>query len=220
MIIHDPYYDRPEVSNSDLSWLKNQLCSREMSDPTAAYRFGNLIDAMITEPDKVNFYSRTMSEVQFKAEEFEIAERMKRAFYADDMCRNIAAVADGQRAMSVRRTFDYCGMEFELSCRCKWDLWCDRTASGCDIKSTEATSQAQFEAAARYFDYDRQRAWYMDIAGSNEDVLIGISKKNFKVFKIFINRQSEWYSEGFAKYNELAFRWYQMFGDTNPNKRC
>ncbi len=220
MLVHDPYYDRAEVSNSDLSWLKNQLWPRETPDPTAAYRFGNLIDAMITEPGQVNFYTRTLGDVQFTVEEFEIAEKMKRAFYTDTLCRNIATGADGQKVMSVRRAFSYSGMEFELPVRCKWDLWRGDWASGGDIKSTAATSQAQFEAAARYFDYDRQRAWYMDIAGSNEDVLIGISKKNFKVFKIFINRASSWYREGFAKYNELAFRWFLMYGETNPNHRC
>lgn len=220
MIIHDPYYDRPEVSNSDLTWLKNQLSPREMSDPTSAYRFGNLIDAMITEPDKVNFYTRTLGDVQFDAGEFETAERMRKSFYADQLCARIANGADGQKSMSVRRAFNYCGMEFDLPVRCKWDLWRADWASGGDIKSTAATSQAQFEAAARYFDYDRQRAWYMDIAGSNEDVLIGISKKNFKVFKIFINRKSDWYRDGFAKYNELAFRWHTMFGETNPNQKC
>lgn len=38
------------------------------------------------------------------------------------------------------------------------------------------------------FDYDQQHAWYMDIAQTkgykaDKDVLIGISKANFKVFK-------------------------------------
>jgi hypothetical protein len=219
MIVHDPYYDRAEVSNSDLSWLKNILSPRETADTTAAYRFGNLIDAMITEPDNVNFYARTLGDVQFTADEFDKAERMKRAFYADSLCRGIATGADGQKVMSAVRVFDYGGMEFELPCRCKWDLWRADGHFGGDIKSTAATTQAQFEAAARHFDYDRQRAWYMDIAGSDEDVLIGISKKNFKVFKIFINRGSSWYRDGFAKYNELAFRWHLMFGQTNPNQK-
>jgi hypothetical protein len=220
MIVHDPYYDRAEVSNSDLSWLKNLLRPREIPDPAGAYRFGNLIDAMITEPDNVNFYARTLGDVQFTADEFERAERMKRAFYADPLCRGMATGADGQKVMSAVRAFDYAGMEFELPVRCKWDLWRTDWDSGGDIKSTAATTQAQFEAAARYFDYDRQRAWYMDISGSSQDVLIGISKKNFKVFKIFIDRRSSWYRDGFAKYSELAYKWYLMFGATNPNQRC
>lgn len=220
MILPDTYYSRSEVSNSDLSWLKEQLRPREKHDPTAAYRFGNLIDAMITEPERVDFFRRKLGDVEFTVEEFEVAEKMKHAFYADEFCRNMAKGADGQKVMAARRQFNYMGYEFSLPCRCKWDLWRADAFIGGDIKSTVATSQAQFEAAARFFDYDRQRAWYMDLAGSNEDILIGISKVNQKVFKIPINRKSSWYLDGFVKYNELAFRWYVLFGESNPNQKC
>lgn len=207
------YYSRPEVSNSDLSWLKQQLYPRELPDPTQAFRFGNLIDAMITEPHRVDFYTRKLDDIQLTVEEFEQAERMKQAFYQDELCQTIAAQADGQAVMVERgRKFTYMGCEFTLDTRCKWDLWRQDWGWGGDIKSTTATTQAAFEAAARYFDYDRQRAWYMDIAGSSRDVLIGISKVNFKVFKVMINRSSPWYKDGFMKYNELAFRWYLIYG--------
>ena len=53
----------------------------------------------------------------------------------------------------------------------------------------------------------------MDIAGSKQDVLIAISKVNYKIFKVYINRESDLYKEGKAKYNELAFRWWLMFGE-------
>lgn len=82
---------------------------------------------------------------------------------------------------------------------------------GGDLKSTTATTQKQFEEAVRYFDYDRQRAWYMDIAGSNQDVLIGVSKENFRVFKVPIRRDDDLYKSGFQKYNELAFKWWALF---------
>lgn len=68
------------------------------------------------------------------------------------------------------------------------------------------------------FDYDQQHAWYMDIAQTkgykaDKDVLIGISKANFKVFKVYINRQSDLYLSGVNKYNFLAFRWVLLFGE-------
>lgn len=208
----DAYYSRAEVSNSDLSALKQQLYPRPEHDATAAYKFGSLIDAMITEPGRVDFFRRTLDDEQYAVEEFEKAERMKRAFYADEFCRAMAEKADGQKVMVRHRWLDYCGYKFELDTRCKWDMWCKDWGFGGDIKSTTATTQAQFEAAARHFDYDRQRAWYMDIAGSERDVLIGISKVNFRVFKVAINRSTGWYKEGFQKYNELAFRWHLIYG--------
>ncbi|MDR1348293.1 MAG: PD-(D/E)XK nuclease-like domain-containing protein [Prevotellaceae bacterium] len=208
----DAYYSRKEVSNSDLSALKQMLFPREMPDPTNAYRFGNLIDAMITEPERVDFFKRTVDDIQFTVEDFERAECMKRAFFADEFCRTLAERASGQEVMTRCRKFNYSGYGFELDTRCKWDLWRSDWGWGGDIKSTAATTQSQFEAAAKFFDYDRQRAWYMDIAGSDRDILIGISKVNFKVFKVAINRQSELYRQGFQKYNELAFKWHLIYG--------
>ncbi|MDR2652294.1 MAG: PD-(D/E)XK nuclease-like domain-containing protein [Prevotellaceae bacterium] len=206
------YYSRKEVSNSDLSALKQMLCPREMPDPTNAYRFGNLIDAMITEPERVDFFKRTLGDIQFTVEDFARAERMKKAFYDDDFCRTLAEQASGQAVMTKHRKFNYNGFDFELDTRCKWDLWRSDWGWGGDIKSTAATTQSQFLAAVAHFDYDRQRAWYMDIAGSDRDMLIGISKVNFKIFKIAINRQSDLYRQGFQKYNELAFKWHLIYG--------
>ena len=54
----DPYYDRSEISNSDLSELKRQLYGGMGIDPVHA-KFGNLIDHMITEPKKVDYFKLT-----------------------------------------------------------------------------------------------------------------------------------------------------------------
>lgn len=53
----------------------------------------------------------------------------------------------------------------------------------------------------------------MMIANSDRDVLLGISKKNLKVFRINITRDSSFFKDGFIKYNELAYRHYLMFGE-------
>jgi hypothetical protein len=213
------YYSRIEVSNSDLSWLKQQLYPREMPDLTEAYRFGSLIDAMITEPARVNYFKRTLDDEQFTVEDFAKAEEMKKSFYADEFCEMIARNSCGQKEMTVaKKPFEWRGYDFVLDVRCKWDIWREDLRFGGDIKSTAATTQAQFETAAEYFDYDRQRAWYMDIAGATKDVLIGISKVNFKVFKIFINTNSQFYCNGKEKYLALACKWNMMFGENkHPN---
>jgi hypothetical protein len=52
----------------------------------------------------------------------------------------------------------------------------------------------------------------MDIAGSRQDFIYGISKKNQKVFKAFIKRGDTIYQKGKEKYEELAFRWWMLFG--------
>lgn len=210
----DPYYQRTEVSNSDLSWLKNQLYPRVMPDPTNAYKFGSLLDAMITEPERVDYFRHTLDNEVYSADDFHRAEEMKKAFWADEFCQMMAEKADGQKKMFRQLPMNFRGFEFHLNTRCKWDLWRNDWSWGGDVKTTTAETQKQFEDACRYFDYDRQRAWYMDIADSTRDVLIGISKKNFKVFKLSINKDSSFYKDGKSKYLDLSFKWYTMFGDS------
>lgn len=45
----------------------------------------------------------------------------------------------------------------------------------------------------------------MDIAGSQQDFIYAISKKNLKIFKAFIRRDDDTYKRGKEKYDELAF---------------
>jgi hypothetical protein len=208
------YYRLPQVSNSDLSWLKEQIYPKgTLHDPTEAYAFGSLIDAMLTEGERVDYFKRTLDGKRVKKELFENAVKMKKAFRSDEFCASLTGNATGQKVSVVQgKQYDYRGFPFILDVRCKWDIWREDWGWGGDIKSTTAKTQKEFEAAALYFDYDRQRAFYMDLQGAERDVLIGISKVNHRIFKIFINRESEFYLRGRDKYIELAFRWYLLFG--------
>lgn len=216
----DPYYERAEVSNSDLSWLKKYWePAQYFIDLQNAFKFGSLIDAMITEPEKVNYFSLTCAGEQYTKEDFEKAQAMKKAFYSDPFCASMVKQCVSQKNVIVP---DFkiqlsTGFEFTLAARCRWDLFCEKIDLGGDIKSTSATTQKQFEEAIRELDYDRSRAWYMDLSKRNNDVLIGISKVNFKVFKVTIKRGDKLYQSGLDKYRELAFRWWTLFGETKRN---
>lgn len=211
----DPYYGRPEVSNSDLSWLKKYWQPQGVIyDLEQAYKFGTLIDCMITEPHKVNYFRFTCAGQQYTQEDFARSEEMKKSFYRDKLCAMLAKKSSFQK-ISIRKGFpiSYGRFSFDLDVRCKWDLFIEDYDMGGDIKSTTATTQKQFEEAVRYFDYDRQRAWYMDIEERSNDMLIGISKINFKVFKVPIKRGSDLYVSGRDKYQELAFKYAYLFDD-------
>lgn len=204
----DPYFQLPGVSNSDLSKLQSWLHPVENPiDPTEAYKFGTLIDAIITEPQYVDYYKRICHGEKYKQSDFDKAKKMKESFMNDDFCRKIIKQSSFQKVDQVEKEFHYEGMTFTLPCKCKWDLWLDSLGWGGDIKSTTATTQKQFEAACYYFHYPRQRAWYMNIAGSKQDVLIGISKVNFKIFKIYINQGDEFHTTGVNEMNLLAYRY-------------
>lgn len=209
----DVYYDRDEVSNSDLSRLKQDLYGTFERDPADAFRFGNLIDHMITEPHKVNYFNYTCGDDALTEDDFRRAEEMKKSFFRDDMARKILSLSDTQKVMiNPAQSFDH-EIRFTLPVRCKWDLWMNSLGWGGDIKSTSANTREQFEDAVRFFDYDRQRFFYMNISGSSQDVLIGISKENFKVFKVTIKRGDNLWLSGRDKCLDLAFKYWEMFGD-------
>lgn len=213
VIIRDPYFDRREVSNSDLSTIdKYWLPQNQNVDIAAAYRFGTLVDAIITEPEKIDFFNFTVAGVQYTADEFAIAKQMKIAFYRDEFCRQFADQCSFQK-ISIRKNFPirHMDVDFTLDVRCKWDLFVEHFDMSGDIKSTTATTQKQFEAAVRYFRYDRQRAFYMDIENRNNDMLIGISKINFKVFKLPIKRGDDIWKSGREQYETLAFKHWYLF---------
>lgn len=210
----DKYYDRPEVSNSDLTALKNLLHPRlQFGDREAAFRFGTLVDAIITEPSRVNYYQLTVDDVQYTSEEFNHAREMHRALRIesmhDDFLKHVLQCAETQRTnIRQRQPFEYCGFQFHLDTRCKWDWWLPVLDCGGDLKTTFASSQKEFEEAIDFFDWDRSRAWYMDIAHSDRDFIYAISKKNCQVFKKFIRRGDHIYRRGREKYEELAFQYW------------
>ena len=214
-IIKDPYYDRPEVSNSDLGWLeKYWLPQSFVIDLEAAYRFGSLIDAMITEPTLVDYFKLQVAGVQYSKEEFDKATCMKKAFFADPFCKSFAAQCEMQK-VSVRHDFpiDLDGISFKMKVRAKWDFFAPKIDLSGDLKSTACTTQKQFEESIFHFNYDRQAAFYMDIENKSNFMFIGISKVNYKIFKVPVKRGGMIYNSGKDKYKELAFRYWYLFGD-------
>ncbi len=209
----DPYFSRPEVSNSDLSALKKLLYGGSDHDPTKAFADGHLLDAMITENHKVDYFKRTLNGYTYSVEDFENTRKMQKVFYKDQFGQMVLKHCSFQHiSISPEFQLNYNGYEFTLPARCKWDfLFPKAFKMGGDIKSTAAETQEQFEAACEYFDYFRSRAWYMDIEGTDKDMLIGISKKNHKIFKIAINRGDKYHQKGKEQYTDLAFKYWMFF---------
>lgn len=219
-INQDNYRQFPAVANSDLSWLEKYWMQQDRRiDLEKAYKEGNLIDAMITEVHRVNYFKKLVDTVQYTEEQFLMGEEMKKAFFRDEFCRNMVKHCSFQR-ISYQAAFkvQHDGFEFTLPAKAKWDLFCEKFDLGGDIKSTACTTQKQCEEAVRHFCYDRSRAWYMDLEGRSNDILIFISKKNFKVFKVPVPRNGQIYKDGKAAYEELAFRYWSLFANTGELK--
>jgi hypothetical protein len=212
----DAYYSRSEVSNSDLTELKNLLYPRtQYGDKEKAFRFGSLLDAMITEPGRVRYDRRMVDDTVYSGDDWRLAEEMKKSLrresYRDFFLKYVLEKAETQRFMVNRsQAFEYGPFEYALDTRCKWDWWLPELRFGGDLKTTASETQKQFEESIDFFDWDRSRAWYMDIAGSNQDFIYAISKKNCRVFRLMIKRDGDIYRRGKEKYNELAFKWWQL----------
>ena len=178
----DSYYLRAEVSNSDLTELKNYLYPRpQYGDKEKAFKFGTLVDALITENDRVRYDKLMVDDYVYTKEEFELGIEMRKALRKEaEKDRFLAVVleqSDTQRFMvNKQHEFHYGNFAYHLDTRCKWDWWLSDFPFGGVLKTTFAETQAQFDEAIDFFDWDRSRGWYMDIAGSEQDFIYAISK--------------------------------------------
>lgn len=207
----DPYYSLPEVSNSDLCALRELLyVGAKPGDKEKAFAFGNLIDCMITEPDKVDLYNRTCLGITFSRDEIDQALQMKKAYFKDEYCKATHNLASFQHIVRREIELEYCGFKFKLPMRCKFDRFFPAMGFGDDIKSTACETEKQCYDALYHFDYDQSRALYMLLAESHKDMLIFISKKNYKVFKIPITRESDIFKRGLEKLTDIAFKYWML----------
>lgn len=220
------YRSFPAIANSDLSWLEKQTMPKErIIDCELAFKFGSLIDAMITESHRVDYFRYQVDEIQYVKADFEKSKKMKAAFMKDKVCQDIIKDCHFQYiSYNPEFEIEHEGVRFLVPAKAKWDLKKKLFPFGGDIKSTTATTYEQCLAAIGYFNYDRSRAWYMDLEGHQHDYLIFISKANFKIFIIQVcsidygakatpgqKAAYEIYRVGKMKYQKLAFDYCKLF---------
>lgn len=207
------YYDRSEVSNSDLSELKNYLEGnvRDMSSLASVFYFGNVFDAMLTEPERINFKNKTFDGDIIEFSLFDKLIKMKDSFIRDPFCRALVKQSDKQAVIIDDVNLSFQGFHFTLRMRAKLDFNLSLSNLVADLKSTASTSQEQFEAAVEQFDYDRQAAVYMTLAKVDRFAIVAVSKRNYKVFKVLITKDSQLYRSGMEKFIDLAFKWWTLF---------
>ena len=119
--MQDTYYQRSEVSNSDLTELKNLLYPRtQYGDKEKAFKFGSLIDAMITEPERVRYDKHMVDDVLYSGEDWELAEAMKKSLRMearhDPFLAQVLAKAETQRFMvNKNQCFQYGNFKYTLA---------------------------------------------------------------------------------------------------------
>lgn len=215
----DEYYSRSEVSNSDLTALRNKLYpGMDFVKPAAkkkAFHLGTLVDGLVTEPKNCNHFRLTVGEEQYTRDEWnwgkQMLEKLRNAAKKDAFLDYVLKNAIGQKVfINPCQHFDVGCYQFDLPTRCKFDFWLP--LFGGDLKTTAATTQKQFEDAIDFMDWDRSRAFYMMLVNSldqrlgKQDFLYGVSKTANKVFYKKIEWGDELFERGREKVNDLAFK--------------
>lgn len=227
------YYGlRSYVSNSMLTELQIALGERPaFGDPSSkerAYAFGNLYDALMTEPDLIVESHRAVrtSEgelIEFDQETYDRAQAMRRDAMEH---HNMTLLLSTMKFQVVHKVEDFEidseTARFTMPIRCKLDGEARRIKTGWDLKSTACPTEKAFIDSIDFFDYDRQGVLYMDVAGLDYFWFTGVGKQIDKktrkhpVFFYVIQRGDATYLRGRAKYQRLAELYHLTVLGLNP----
>lgn len=201
------YFDLPYCSNSGLKEAARFFKEGDMSPiESSGFAFGSVFDALMTDITELD-----SSELS-NSERISIIN-MRSAIIGNPIYSALFTGKDTEtQVVWVDKELDVMidGMPMQIPAKCKYDLWNNRLDFGADLKSTVAKTERSFKKAAKFFKYHMQAAWYMDISKTDRFVIFGISKENYKVFIININRGSEAYEAGRKAYEEYLPYWWRL----------
>ena len=215
------YYDLGKhgyISNSRLSEVKRELIGGfRPKNLQEAYRLGLLTDSLITQIETTNSEFHFIEDegtpgeiITYSEEEFARATLMKNAYDSDPQVQQMFEGAKTQHIITKEKFPVSIGNEtVYIKACCKFDLYLKRLIGG-DIKTTACRTEKAFFKVIDVLDYDRQGAFYMDLANLDKFMIIGLSKKSNRqgkhmVFKFAIKRGSDAYNRGKEKYQKLVF---------------
>lgn len=204
------YFSHPAVSNSNLKALARMYYALQKIDSAAAFRFGLLVDCILTEEWKLTdncIEDEDGRIVRYTDQEISLAKRMANTVQADPVVRLLIPGGEGQRIFIREMPIVFEGREFTLEVRCKFDWYNSGLNTGVDYKTTACANYKTFKESIEFFDYDQAAAFYMDIAEIDFFWIIGISKKNGQVFKFAIQRGDSVYEAGKRKYVYWCNKW-------------
>lgn len=202
------YFGLPQVSNSDLGQLRKEINGIvEILNLDFHYAFGSLVDAMLTEPKHIIKLAKAA--YIFTVEHYLMADKMVDYCLKDPLIPLMLKKSTGQYVYIRTLTFTDDMGTFKMKCRCKFDLLNKPMKMGLDFKTLSVETYNAFIASIEHFDYDRQAAFYMNLARLDRFWIIGISKKNAQIFRLAITRGDKYYKSGNAK----VLYWARKYND-------
>jgi hypothetical protein len=213
------------LNNSKLTWLKQALRGNTFDQSESYLIFGDLVDAMLTEPAKVDHIDRSFvyngNVVKFNKIIFQTAKNMTESCldYMDKMNMTTLFEKSYKQHVVCREKVEIVvddEISFLMNMKCKYDIHIPNII-GIDFKTTQAKTWKQFYDACKWMEYDRSRYFYSNVSGTKNDWIVGISKhpphrifhvdSNFKYYNddTFLNSGKECFLNIIAK-------WYCLFG--------
>jgi len=207
------YFDHPYCSNSKLSEIGRELgvIPEIKGEPYEKYRLGTLFDAVVTEPTLIDLKGLMVKEYPFKMDEYWQMRAMDKALKNNPIFSHFWALKpDYQKEVYKRVKFK----GYELNMKAKLDFYIPGIVS--DLKSTDCTSQMQFEPMVEMFGYHRQMVLYSILTGCERAIIFAVSKKKpYNVFVVQMKRGDNLWAEGLKQLNFLSFKYYMTHGEAN-----
>jgi len=198
--IRDYYFNHVVgVSNSRLSGIQRWLAGNtEFQFPEHAARMGNLVDAILTQPDQIDFSA--------PREEVVRALKMAKTASTNPLVRIMLEKGDGQAIFTREITIRMNDYPKDIRFKSMLDVCLEKHRLGGDLKTTAATTYKDFVAAIHRFNYYRQGALYMEVADLDTFVFIGLPKTRNDVFVHIMTRDSVEFQKAWEEIHALA--WY------------
>ncbi len=204
----EEYFLADGFSNSEMKRIEeSKRPPRKKYDTTDIFLFGSAFDAAITQIKVYRSKYLPMLDDKMKKK----IEAMRTAFFNNAYCERFFGVAQFQVAIFNKLTFKYNGVCFVLLCKCLFDMLVQnpftlKRECGTDIKTVDATNEAQFLAACEFHAWTRSRVFYMLVAGIDRDAVIGVSKHHpHNVFIKHIKRGTPEFNRCVREIVELAY---------------
>lgn len=209
----EEYFALPHASNSGVKEAHKLMNNKDTTRvETRAYMFGSALDNLLTDPTIIDTQGLT-------SEEHALLNPMRRAIDKNPTYIALFKYAERQAVFTESHMpVNFDGLETTILGKCKLDWWPPKLRIPGDLKTTEARTWEQFKSAAKWFDYDQQAAWYMDVTNTDRFVIIACSKWNYATWEISYKRGDAAYQEGKKKYLRDSASWWKLYGHTQkPN---
>ena len=185
----------PQVSNTDLSSLKQELLGQPRQPNPVALAYGSHFHTAVLEPAT---YARTEERGIKWADLEQLARQVRRQRYCRDLLYR------GQAEQSYTATHTATGVGLKLRPDLLVRSRAGRQLTLIDFKTTSSPDLAHFLITIEKYDYDRQAALYLDVLGATRFLIIGVQKKDpHELWRVELTAMPGLIEQGRKKYAVL-----------------